>query len=516
MPTATLLLRERNAVSLTSIVERALQRKPPLLEYELQLTSTQLDFILNTKTNVNNSNNDENEKLLQKNSLDEGFESDIDSISIVSCDETDLVVAEKKDKQIQETDSANGSACSDTDDNDPTITNATRIGNETFNLVDCSCYTDIRAPEILLFVIKNDTYVFKLDHVKLQRFYANFSALKAVANQKTYNNNGRNVGAKFNLLQRTDCNGVTHIEISRDHRDNGSCKNVNEPPSSIISINTPEDNVQSAFNSLKLNKKIWNSSDDLLLDYPTKPDRRKKTKAKAPLPPPNNINNNNNATASPVNVVKSHFPQEFNAKLTTYQQFTGNDSPKKFQESMTLNRKKLVLDSWTSSVPRLLLKKQRSKSETRNFTPMAYRYIDTTQTVKETKSKPKQIQTPLYLPKVPTYDIDYTTLKKKNQRYSNEQATTTISNRLFGMSSKLRDFSALIDTNNGNSDRDLVMPNKGLLSSGKWSSLGELSYKLNNTGGDGSLKSVIKKDENKRKNNEKKVTFSAYTTVQVV
>lgn len=492
MPSATLLLREQNTISLTSIVERALQRKPPLLEYELQLTSTQLDFTLNQK----------NEKLLKSNSLDEGFESDIDSISIVSCDETDLIVQVNKEK-LQETDSANGSACSDTDDAEASSAtkqqSTVEIKNECFNLVDCSCYTDVRAPDILIFVIKNETFVFKLDDfVKLQRFYANFSAFKAVANQKTYN--GKNVGTKFNLLQRTDCNGITHIEISREGKDETRFRNskTNEP-SSIISLNTPETNlIASSFNSLKLNKernaKIWNSAEDLL-DSPKKPDRRKKVKAKAPLPP---------LTPSTIDATKKHFPEEYNTKLTTYQQFSGHDA--KTYETSTLNRKKLVLDSWTNSVPRLL-KKQRSKSETRNFTPMAYRYIDTT-----IQTKPKQLLKQLPPPQLnkQRYEtIDYLTLKKEKKNgpssvSNNNEVEHTISNRLFGMSSKLRDFSAVQNS----SDK---YDNKGL---GKWSSLGELSYKLNNVG-DGSLKSVIKKDDSRRKN-EKKVTFSAYTTVQVV
>lgn len=591
MPGAILLLREKNATSLTSIVERALQRKPPLLEYDLKLTPTQLDFVLSknvTLTPANVSEHDENDDKLKSNNLDEGFESDIDTISIVSCDDPqDLVVNQKKREKLQETDSANGSACSDTDDNDPATSTTTTAKeqeelnrNESFDLVDCSCYTDVRAPEILLFVVKNETFVFKLsDYMKLQRFYANFSALKAVANQKIYN--GKNLKAKFNLLQRTDCNGVTHIEISTKAREE-------EPPSSIISLNTPEDNcivkqhLFNNYNTLKSGKDAcnlrqgvvtWNSLEDLLLEPSnSKTDRRKK-KSKAPLPPTtNNTSLTSTSCFAPppdnVNSLICPFANEFNTKLTTYQQFTGNDLPIRQQDTntMTLNRRKLVLDSWTSSVPRLL-KKQRSKSETRNFTPMAYRYIDTTtlhandhtkhvkeqasikeQAKTKAKEQAKQIKEQMkhlkqeqakekehfrqmkeqfkpqhakHLIKMSTpqrYETDYMTGTLKKSK-NNEEIANTISNRLFGMSSKLREFNAIdLTTNQTNftNERMDVLQNKKGLSSGKWSSLGELSYKLNQTNGDGSLKSVIKKDENKRRNNEKKVTFSAYTTVQVV
>lgn len=528
MPSATLLLRDRNTVSLTAIVEKALSRKPPLLEYDLRLNSNRLDFILTSKP----------ELFLKSSSLDEGFESDIDSISIVSSDDTFPSVALGNEKEkLQETDSANGSACSDTDEADSASTKTLTPGseparhqtdfkNETFNLVDCLCYTDVRAPNLLLFVLKDETFVFKLDDIeKLQRFYRNFSALKAVANQKTYSHHR---GTKFNLLQRTDRNGVTHIEIARDSHsvfDFGNNNNNNYEPSSIISLNTPEnllrDKKSHPAQSASINLaekvprklppngekllKIWNSADDLLSDSPKKPERRKKPKGRAPPPP---IPDPNVLKGQYVRVTVKADPQTqpippnktVLKPLMTYEQFQQTTDFKYVCDSSTLNRNgnKSKTESWTNSVPRLL-KKQRSKSETRNFTPMAYRYIDTT-------------QNPIF--------STYGTLKKPpdySTAHFNVNPSTTISNRLFGMSSKLKDFSAVQsvhdDGGGGGGGGVGVGFERVEKSLGKWSSLGELSYKLSNA--EGSLKSVIKKDDGKKRN-EKKVTFCAYTTVQVV
>ncbi|RZB40489.1 uncharacterized protein BDFB_008531 [Asbolus verrucosus] len=371
MSAATLLLREEATASLATLVEKSQNRKPPLPEYELQLNSCQLDLVLKSKP--------------ETNSADEGFESDIDSLSIVSSDGSFT-----PETKTTETDSANGSASSDSD-TENSATNSELVPNypkESYNLVECVCYTDVKFPDVLVFVIKQEALVFKFENLNnLRNFYLNFTALKAVTNQKAFN---KNSGGKFNLLQRTDNNG--------------------------------------------------------------RPERRKKIKGKAPPPPAPSAK----TTPTPdvlrgeyvrVNVsVDAIKEKDFIAKSQLK-----DKKPTTKQNLVTLLTPKPKMEpSWTNSVPRLL-KKQRSKSETRSFTPMAYRYIDT----------------------APTY--------------------SPMSNRLFGLSPKLRDFGT------------------GPRNDCRWNSVGELSYKSEGS----NLKSVIKKDEN-RKKNEKKVTFSAYTTVQVV
>lgn len=418
----TLLLKEEATTSLSTLVEKSQQRKPPHPEYTLNLTPNQLEFVLRSKPTETLTN-----------SPDEGFESDIDSLSIVSSDGSFA-----PETKTTETDSANGSAASDSDTENAEQT------KESYNLVDCVCYTDVKLPDILIFVIKTQALVLKFDDLNhLKNFYVNFTALKAVTNQKTYTPT-----TKFNLLQRTDQNGVTHIEITREPE-------INRPTSKIISINTPE-----TYSPLVITpkrnetlRKVWNSAEDLL-DIPKRPDRRKKIKGKAPAPPVI-------APPPPVSdVLRGEYVRvNVNADAIKHKDFIAKSQLK---ERKTSNKSQLVAllspkykaePFWTNSVPRSTAK-VRSKSETRHFTPMAYRYIDTAH------------PPPVY---------------------------SDMGNRLFGLSPKLKDLnSGMDDSRWGGSTCDLV--------------------RRDNTG---NLKSVIKKNENKKKN-EKKVTFSAYTTVQVV
>lgn len=770
MPKATLLLRENNTTSLTAVVQRALDRKPSASEYDLNLNSCKIEFIQISKP----------DKCGKVSSLDEGFESDIDSVSIVSSDESFNAETIKN----QETDSANGSACSDSDETDSTTTVQTvaskystlkkekeekgeidstegkdvngncdvslRVAEpaqskQVFNLVDCLCYTDVNAPELLLFVIKDEVLVFKFDNVDiLQKFYASFSTLKALTNQNVYR---KNQDSKFNLLQRTDSNGVTHIEVAKDPKGEKNTKQTEEK-SNIISLNTPENRIEKEeeikwqkFNTLgnlkevkgkdfktrqrsesivlpvedyavpqkaasienildfdskvsekKLSStKIWNSLEDLLSEV-KRPERRKKLKGPAPQPPADqnvfkgqyvrvNVKTTNTAEKSAkehltklqylpnllTNKAKTTFPllNSSKPKLVTYQQFKYSE-PKKIQES-TSNVQGSKQELWTNSVPRLL-KKQRSRSETRNFTPMAYRYIDTIQNIHFTSQQPPNfhvvsvnavnlsppssytssthisnlttniLSANIVNSKQKSHTIHYqnstpnfsngkisgvlnvvdasnysNTISNSTSKFSNDTNDTnfhngafnvhsgqsnfkkgtlnlyngvsnphnsssivnnsasnfhsgqssfhknvsnchnsltnfhsdpqkefnrkgtsvqnsaqksgffkssgslftknganksnekysshTISNRLFGMSSKLRDFTGSSGTICTRFEKE-----------GRWSSLGDLSSRLSRM--DGSLKSVIKKEDGKKK--DKKVTFSAYTTVQVV
>lgn len=564
----TLLLREASTTSLSALVEKAQKKASPSLEYDLLVNDGLLELILFSK---------KPERKINSTSTDEGFESDIDSLSIVSSDNDSFTtekLLENSSKPNTETDSANGSSSSDSDTDaadsktsgadtiDGGVKNA-GMPKESYNLVDCVCYTDVKCTDILIFVIRNEAFVFKFDNINhLQTFYTNFSTLKAIANQKAYTNK---FATKFNLLQRTDQNGVTHIEITRE-AEQRPAKDRNE--SSVISINAPEDAFEKfvknrtkdvnsrqraesqLINDIKYNtinsklgprtkiitksnsienildldqqnshlvkregtlEKIWNSADDLL-DPPKRPVRRKKGKA----PPPPVQDKQDVLSGQYVRVNVNFDPiKDFDKNRLVIKSSLNEPHPKKLQnfnilstarpslpsflkskdkqvlkyeprqlETGTLNRNKPVFDSnWTNSVPRLL-KKPKGKTESKNFVPMAYRYIDTTQDYPANygaKSSGHFTKTPLM-----AYGHN---LALSNYLQSGNQ---NINNRLFGLSPKLRDFSSNEDT--------------------KWAESNVIVTKDNN------LKSVIKnsKDDLSKKKNDKKVTFSAYTTVQVV
>lgn len=566
-----LLLREVSTTSLSTLVEKSQRKSPPLLEYDLQLNNCHLNLILLSKP----------DRKINSTSSDEGFESDIDSLSIVSSDNDSFTIGkltESENKPNTETDSANGSSSSDSDIETTEVKvpepeakqlipfKRELLDKESFNLVDCICYTDVKCTNILIFVIKNEALVFAFDNVgHLKNFYTNFTTLKAVANQKAY---GTNLATRFNLLQRTDQNGVTHIEITREAENRTLKQDV---PTSIINVTTPVDitdniskikfkdvnsrqRVESQLiNDIKYNtinsklgpkakivtksnsienilhldnsksnlvkdetklKKVWNSAEDLL-EPPKRPQRRRK--GRAPQPPviqeKQDIYSGQFVRVSvsfdPVKnsdrnrlIIKSSLNEPHPKKLHNFN-ILGKPSissilrPKEKQilkyESKKLDstsNRNRVFDGWTNSMPRLL-KKPRSRSESRNFIPMAYRYIDTTQDYP-----------PSYITNLIERGDAHFSAHSPNLSISNylrgENCAQNINNRLFGLSPKLREFS-----DEGTDKVD-----------GKWS----ISDKNIIVNKDNNLKSVIKvnKDENNKKKNDKKVTFSAYTTVQVV
>ncbi|CAH1185702.1 unnamed protein product [Phyllotreta striolata] len=551
-----LLLREDSSTSLSALVEKAQRKTPPLLEYDLQLNNSHLDLVLLSKP----------DRKINLPTQDEGFESDIDSLSIVSSDNDSFTIeklTENDSKPTTETDSANGSSSSDSDTetSDAKLPFEPEIAKESFNLVDCVCYTDVKCTDILIFVIKNEALVFKFEKVGfMKNFYTNFTTLKAVANQKAY---GKNLATRFNLLQRTDQNGVTHIEITKE-ADTRRAKD--EGPSSIISITNPNDildklsktklkgvnsrqRVESQIiKDLKYNtvnsksklvtksnsienilhlddtssnlvnedsnlKKIWNSAEDLL-DAPKRPQRRKKGKAPQPpvAQPPKDVFSGQFVRVSvnfdPVRdldktrlIIKSSLNEPHPRKLQNFNLLSkpGLTSILRPKEKQILKyepkkldavlKKNKVLDNWTSSMPRLLKKPKSGCETTRNFIPMAYRYIDTTQDYPLSYSSNHLIER----------GDGHFSSHSPNMALSNylrgDNSAQNINNRLFGLSPKLRDFA-----DDGND--------------AKWS----ISDKNIIVTKDNNLKSVIKhnKDDNARKKNDKKVTFSAYTTVQVV
>jgi len=429
---------------------------------------------------------------------DEGFESDIDSISLLSIEETATPKNEEK-HQHQETDSANGSACSDSDSdigkiNSNNTVNPERFNElveENFNLVNCVCYADVNHNDTLIFIIKGELFVISfVDLEQLRSFYENFSTIKALAYS---GNNIKSNYTKANLIQRTDSNGITHIEVERPFY-----SYENYEPASIISLSTTTSvggrrscksfikKSLSSENLLEDNdlclRKVWNSSENFLndnnseqtLDSLTKIDKTntviKKRKVKGPAPKPPVI-----APPPPIVLLEESKPApkfHFLKRNQTQQMQSGSSYYQSHFNQKPAQTSTSASTFWKNSIPRLLKKKE----------PMAYRYIDTT----------APIITPQHL-----HHHQYMTHQMYIPKYK-PNPKINLTNRLFGMSSKLKDLSSTQEPCNPNLKYNLSR------------SLTNLSALTDNH----SLKSVIKKDEKKKK--DKKVTFSAYNTVQVL
>lgn len=595
MSQAQLLLRENlSSNSLSNIVEKSQKVLPPFSVYELRFNSTQLDIIsINAGKHsavLNNSvaNHQHGPSSNPGHPTDEGFdESDVDSLSLVSSEESfassTCMVADHAIKN-RENDSANGNSSSESDaeggstgKNSVVKVRSQHLDEiETFLLQNVLCYTDVTNPKTLVFVIKNDVLVFNFDNIQqLHDFYTSFNILKAVTNQRTYATT-LNSSTKFNLVQRTDQNGVTHIEINRDTINGitvGNNVNTTQPDfhSNIISLQTPDiinfntfkTNKNSHINLIKNNyhlskddltsdnrlrddaalKKVWKSAEDLLdgPNIPERPERKKKIKRMAPLPPidtlPGGQNTNQNnvmkgqyirvavdpkknitSTEKFVRKVEKH-PMHLKTFSKNIQTFTPNwqniptppnplvlttvgAKPPKYQFTSRLPDLKLKNHSdgisstanrnnWTNSLPRIL-RKPRAKSETRfSGNSVPHKFIDTTLTKKQPTSFPS-----------PTISVN-NTIPNSN--------SSIISNRLFGLSQKLKEFGSTVVHNSHSTFSYHTDPEI------RRNSCGDIISKNNYTV-DSNLKSVIKKqDDRKAKNgNEKKVTFSAFATVQVV
>lgn len=261
-------------------------------------------------------------------------------------------------------------------------------------------------------------------------------------------------------------------------------------------------------------------------DSPRRPERRRKKKP-APLPPqrdkPEDVLSGQfvrvNVHVDPLQharlVVKSTVNESHPKKLSQNFNLSGLLRASTKPENATLNRPQRVPlyekhHSWTNSVPRILKKSARSKSETRcspqSLQPMPYRYIDAT------------LDFPCQANQNNALFLSATGLKSKGDTLQRKQppidpiqhqprlsfgynvpggiSKHPMGNRVFGLTPKLKDFS------------------RGETLNSKWGSVTDLTYL---SGDRNNLKSSIKSGEPAgKKKNEKKVTFSAYTTVQVV
>lgn len=257
-PTAYLIGRENvNNCShqlLTTIVDRVLatQTQRTFELYSVQL-SRKNDL---TVTRITKSPFHTNKNLLP---TDEGFESDIDNASLLSSDGDSINFVDPNKPKHPGSDSANSSSASDSSDTESTIKQQaeeqTQITQkQTFQLDQIVCYTNLRFPKIIGLVnnrksTTNEFLIFEFVNLEgYDRIRYAFNSLSSQAINRNVQSQQQSSSVntkKFNLVQRTDKNGVTHIEISRGgsiFHENTLVNSSNQQPSSIISINTPETN----------------------------------------------------------------------------------------------------------------------------------------------------------------------------------------------------------------------------------------------------------------------------------
>lgn len=547
-----LLQRDDSAASLSALVENARKKKIPLAEFDLRLNNGELELIPLGKSC----------RKINSTSTDEGFESDIDSSSIVSSDNDSFHPQKlnKNDAKPSENDSANGSDTEapesgnfeknqDETNTSLSVSPCRKQNIEKFNLVHCMCYTDIKCVDILIFVIKKESFVFKFNNLNdLRDFYSKFTALKAVANQKSYEDK---MGQNFNLLQTTGRNDISHLlfkkkieypfslrndskfmSISNPLDVTRECNDRNYPKQkesmSDIKFSTIGTNLglssktplksSSLVDSLGLdimqlnlvkesNLKVWNSAEDIL-DPPKRPQRKKKRKA--PEPPAVtkekqnvmsgqyvrvNVNFDsidcvdNNRLVLKSNLPKKNFSSMFNTKSSIKSLLKPKEKGVMRYESRvgdyySLNRNAKTLNrSWNYSK---FVDTSNNKPEIQKLLPVELKYGDGSKSNNHVAfhSTQKNLVRAIYP------GVGQNLALARSLR--GEVPVQNINSRLFGLSSKLKDYS------DGEGTKKSLWGNHGKK--------------------DITLKSVIKdkKEDANKKKNDKKVTFSTYTTVKVV
>lgn len=302
---------------------------------------------------------------------DEGFESDEDLTSLGSYDDSsgsvyvsDHVIhvkmhSQPKSSQLPNTDatsgsvssvgtdSANSSGASDNDDTDNSSshvnqTNATfdkkSQDSECFAFHEVAfCHTDPSLPKVIVWVVKTrrqskttNEYSYGLEAIvflcqngeKFRSLYKNFQELsrrqkleKPVRNRwkeeqprfvtrepilppkmdkPAAKSEAKSSAVMFNLIQRVDTDGVTHTEVTRPTAETRQPRVLSDSyePSSIISINTPDSGDIKTVAATKKFEKVIESVIRTDVDSkdgpPERPERKKQHKTgkdKAPMPP---------------------------------------------------------------------------------------------------------------------------------------------------------------------------------------------------------------------------------------
>lgn len=213
------------------------------------------------------------------------------------------------------TDSANSSGTDSDDIHDKINVNIKNIVNyEVYKFNDVIfLHNDAKYPKVLVLIVKinkNNLQInAPLEAILLQ--FSNYENIKIIfnyyneiKNKNKYNNKlnrqvNYNVNINnFNLLEKVDLDGVTHIEITSNHSasqpSNEIIESIDYRPSCIISINTPDlGNIEtiplgkinkssgnnqtiSSNNKKQIDAIIYTESDS---NPPTRPERRKKKQA---------------------------------------------------------------------------------------------------------------------------------------------------------------------------------------------------------------------------------------------